>query len=647
MRFLIHYDAVAVFLNLVAIYIFATRKNLRDPASARFTLLLCAALGSSVFGLLGSLAVNASAGRALITGLNAAFLLFHNAIPILTALYILAILGSSPSRWPARLAFVLPGAVSLALILSNPFSSLAFGFDASGAFQDGPGLPFLYASAFSYIAWSFFEYLRRRKKLSASVRLIFPTVLGLPALAIIAEGWVPNAPLESFAVSIALLLILFTNQNSGAYMDRSSGLLNAEAFRRLMEPRFRAAEGFELILVRGRNLARLRLQLAAADLDLLLAQVAAFLSARIGSGGRAFCLGEGSFVLMPAQGIQKEGATEILDSLVERLSREWKIDGKAASFHARFCLLRCPQEASDALDVYDCLEQMATRSLEAGRRSALSAAELGVLGVRREAEIEGAILEAIATNRVGVSWQALHSVEAGRFTLVDTHIYLEGADKKPIQQRELLRASERSGTAHRLGFLALKTVCSAYASLDMAGRGIESVQVRLSAFQCLRSDLPQQILAITESLGMDPSRLCLEITEETVTQSPDAVALNMRLLSAQGVSFALDDYGSGYTDLGYILDLPFNLIKLDKGVLRSGFASDRGRIVMESTIALLRRLNRKIAAEGVETAEQAQALADVGVDYLQGFHYARPMDAQALADLLGPSETTAGRSIIA
>jgi EAL domain-containing protein (putative c-di-GMP-specific phosphodiesterase class I) len=198
-----------------------------------------------------------------------------------------------------------------------------------------------------------------------------------------------------------------------------------------------------------------------------------------------------------------------------------------------------------------------------------------------------------------VLWQPIVDADGGRVVQADTQICLYTNNGELISQRDLLRVSERSGSAHRLGFLALKTICSAYASLDMARRGVERVQVRLSAFQCLRSDLPQQILAVTEALGLEPSRLCLEITEAAATHSPEAATRNMRLLSAQGVTPRPGRLRLGLHRPWMHPGLPFDLIKLDKAVIRAGSASERGSPMCLGRYGrLLRRLNRRHRGRG-------------------------------------------------
>ncbi len=636
MSYIVHYDAAAAFLNLVALYLFYGRKNLRDKTSQRFGILLWVALGSSLFGVIGSLLINRQLplNPLIFQVSNMAFFIFHISIPLAAAWFILAMLGRTRGGNWERFFFISPYLGGLGLILSNPWTGLIFRATSPLAYEEGPGILILYLLAIFYICYSFLFFMRKRKNLPRMVRILFPVLFGLPTIAILIQSQLAVIPLECFAVSISLLVILFTLQNSSQLIDRETGLLNRQAFIKTTQMRLGSGEGFDLFLLRSVNMDRLLSLHSSKDIFHLLRLVAAYIASKAGFAERVFSLDDGNFAIFPRDSLDKEARLSLAEEISEGMSREWSLNGTSASLQARACILRCPEDAAEVLDIFDCLEKMGLHSKASRSGTPLRAWDLQLMNSKREGEAEGAVLQAIASGRMGILYQPIFCVAEGRFTAADTQLYLDPPGKPRIVQRELIQAAERSGIMHRAGHLALKNIAGFYAAADLAAKGIEQIQLRLSALQSLRSDLPQQVLAVVEALGIDPARICFEITESAATYSPEAMSLNMRLLSAQGLSFALDDYGSGFTDLGYIMELPFKFIKLDKSVIRNGFQSEKGRIILESTIALVRRLGRKIIAEGVETAAQAQLLSSIGCDLLQGYYYAQPLEADEFLSIL-------------
>ncbi len=142
------------------------------------------------------------------------------------------------------------------------------------------------------------------------------------------------------------------------------------------------------------------------------------------------------------------------------------------------------------------------------------------------------------------------------------------------------------------------------------------------------------------STGIEPDRLELEITEGTIMADPKRAAGVLRRLDALGVSLSLDDFGTGYSSLSRLRELPIDEIKIDRSFAARIEADDRDLAIMRSTIELGHNLGCRVVAEGLETAGAMDCVTSLGCDTGQGFHIARPLDAQALTDWL--SERSGG-----
>jgi EAL domain-containing protein (putative c-di-GMP-specific phosphodiesterase class I) len=134
-----------------------------------------------------------------------------------------------------------------------------------------------------------------------------------------------------------------------------------------------------------------------------------------------------------------------------------------------------------------------------------------------------------------------------------------------------------------------------------------------------------KVASMLNRYGLEPEQINLEITETAAMNLPHIVGDNMGRLVDYGVHFSLDDYGSGYSNINYLIELPFNLIKVDKSIVWSAFENEKAGIALASSIAMIRRLNFHIVAEGVETQEQVMALTNMGCDYLQGYYFSKPL----------------------
>lgn len=141
----------------------------------------------------------------------------------------------------------------------------------------------------------------------------------------------------------------------------------------------------------------------------------------------------------------------------------------------------------------------------------------------------------------------------------------------------------------------------------------------------MKQNMASRILELIKRYELEPGQINLEITETAAMNSPEIVGVNMINLVDYGVNFSLDDYGSGYSNINYLVELPFNLIKVDKNIVWSSFENERAGIALESSISMIRKLDYKIVVEGVETREQADKLTEMGCEYLQGYYFSKPL----------------------
>ena len=130
--------------------------------------------------------------------------------------------------------------------------------------------------------------------------------------------------------------------------------------------------------------------------------------------------------------------------------------------------------------------------------------------------------------------------------------------------------------------------------------------------------------------GADPGRLELELTESQLAQDVEAIILRMQELRGHGVSFSLDDFGTGYSSLGYLKRLPLSRLKIDRCFVRDLLEDANDAAIIRTIVALGQTLDLEVIAEGVENAEQRNALLQSGCQLLQGYLFATPGPARLL-----------------
>ena len=128
-----------------------------------------------------------------------------------------------------------------------------------------------------------------------------------------------------------------------------------------------------------------------------------------------------------------------------------------------------------------------------------------------------------------------------------------------------------------------------------------------------------------DEFAINPELINLEITETSSLQSKESLLQNMQKLEEHGLSFSLDDFGSGSSNLNYIIDMPVKVVKLDKHLSDEYFENSRAQAIVTAVIEMAHSMNIKIIAEGIETKEQFHTMKELGVDYIQGFYFSKPL----------------------
>lgn len=155
--------------------------------------------------------------------------------------------------------------------------------------------------------------------------------------------------------------------------------------------------------------------------------------------------------------------------------------------------------------------------------------------------------------------------------------------------------------------------------------GIEFVEVNLSVVQCMQEDLSRTLENVMGEYQIPPYRINFEITESAAADSKEVLNSNMKALIDYGVGFSLDDYGSGYSNLANVVELPLKIIKIDKSLTKAYFESEKVKIATESAIDMIHKLGMKIVVEGVENEKVYTVFKNLGVEYIQGFYFSKPL----------------------
>lgn len=212
---------------------------------------------------------------------------------------------------------------------------------------------------------------------------------------------------------------------------------------------------------------------------------------------------------------------------------------------------------------------------------------------------------------------------------------------------EFIPLFEKNGFITKLDQYVWDRACAALRDFDDRGFAPVSVSVNVSRADIYNADLADILMKTVKKYDLPPARLHLEITESAYTENPKQIIDTVRRLRELGFVIEMDDFGSGYSSLNMLNEMPIDILKLDMKFIQSETAKPTTKGILQFIIGLARWMHLSVVAEGVETKEQLMRLKEIGCDFVQGYYFAKPMpcnDFEALIQDAVIGETSLGRA---
>jgi diguanylate cyclase (GGDEF)-like protein len=250
---------------------------------------------------------------------------------------------------------------------------------------------------------------------------------------------------------------------------------------------------------------------------------------------------------------------------------------------------------------------------------------------RRRFSIETELRRSIEAGALSLAYQPLIDLRSGAVAGFEALARWDHPRRGPISPAEFIPVAEESGLIVPLGQWALETAVATLSGWDEAnGAPLPlSISVNLSALQIARDDVAGFVAAALARHGLDGKRLTLELTESAIIQDPRRATQVLEALKALDASVAMDDFGTGYTSLAYLQRLPIDILKIDRSFVTGMLRDSDSVAIVRAVLSLADALGMTTTAEGIDSPELAQALAEMGCSHGQGFHFARPLAAEA------------------
>jgi diguanylate cyclase (GGDEF)-like protein/PAS domain S-box-containing protein len=250
--------------------------------------------------------------------------------------------------------------------------------------------------------------------------------------------------------------------------------------------------------------------------------------------------------------------------------------------------------------------------------------------------VENDLRRALERDELRLLYQPVLSLRDLSIASVEALLQWEHPERGLLGPAEFVHVAEESGMIDSIGRWVLDTACAQAAlwQAEHPDRRPLGISVNLSVRQFMQRDLEATVSRVLAKSDIDPSCLCLEITESVLLEEPEAVSETIRRVARMGVRFVLDDFGTGYSSLAYLSGLPIDGLKVDRSFVEKLGSNQRSTAITTAIVRMAQALALEVIAEGVETAAQLRALRDLRCELGQGFLFHRALEAEAVSELL-------------
>lgn len=508
-------------------------------------------------------------------------------------------------------------------ILGILFGDINYSVSLKGSYSYGTLVNIVYIMSVTYcvMAIAALAYAVKNRHLVVKYDLIFCFAAWL--FIDIYQYLVPTASLISLAIALIVMFAYISFENSKENEDKDIHfLLSRNAFEMVIDELFGENKNFYVICFSMQNTTSLRSTYSLSTcLDCIAKSVKSIPDF---SNRNIFRISEFSF------GFILFSKDELTD-----WSARYKVSNKAlliddSSIQPTYFVsaVECPTSADNAESLFS-LISFCQSHYEAQNDHSVLIVDKEIADKRNYIlSVERLIQRAVDEDGFYVVYQPIINTKTNRCESAEALVRLK--DSKSfgfISPEVFIPVAERRGLISKIGDQVFSKVCQFIKDNEVEKLGLKYIEVNLSGIQIADPSIPFRLHRTVKSYGLDPKMINLEVTETALVRSSKVALDNMEKLKSFGYKFSMDDFGTGYSNLSQVAAVKYDLVKMDKSLIWPAFEpnNEQARTIMIACIKMFHTLGISIVAEGVETAEQAEVLATNGVEFLQGYHYSKPI----------------------
>ena len=568
------------------------------------------------------------------------YFLFHCLIAPLFFFYELCLTGAIKKRTDFQVVlFSVPVIVMELLIISNPFTSLVYSHAPNGEFQREPAEVIIYFISFVFIVLAIVNIFRFWNAMNFKKRLSLICFLGVVVIGLFIQFLYRDIRCELFAEALGTLGIMLLMENEDDRIEPETGIYNRHGLEIDLDTNFKLKNRVDILSLRITDVGTSLRSIGLTNINNLTNDIAEYLKTKV-QRYYIYNIDPSQFIILLGDKEQEDHQRrykklfknyepnctidELADDLMERFKGNWNMGKTKTSLNPVIIKANIPDDFKTVEEVFFFIDSPVPQRLD---KPVLEGDDLGYL--LRRTSIENAIHRGMSEGGFEVYYQPVYELHTKKLYGAEALLRLHDSELGQIYPDEFIPVIEQMGLIDDVDNMVLGRVCEFIESGIPSKAGMATLNVNLSMIQCMQKGFVDRINQIVDGYNVDKHMITFEITESVGADDYKKLGEIITELKASGYQFAMDDYGTGYSNIQSIFSLDFDVVKIDKSILWAAEKGDLGMTILTNSINMIKQMRKKIVVEGVETESQIHLLEELGVDYQQGFYFSKPIPKDA------------------
>ena len=515
---------------------------------------------------------------------------------------------------------------AIILILINPWTDILYNFTNDNKYSRADLYFLFYVSCFITLLLNTYYIIRFGKKfeLKEIVFSIF-TIIAMVSC-VIFKVLLPHYLIIDLFFLFVILGLYFVFENPDIFIDKRTSLLNFSAFNRIVLEYLQRNKKVFIICFTVKNYNEKRQIYGSKQTEMALKEVGKFFLS-LSHSRKCFYLRNGSFVILEKN---TKDFPKLKKIVQKRFEQPWKVNN--TEIHLRIVIVDMEDNIKfNSFDEISASFGIAFSDAKNKSSNQVTITKKLFEDLSRRTKVSIALNRALLEDELQVYFQPIVDSSTRKIVAAEALVRIYDNELGIIYPIEFIKMAEHNGSIEQLGEQVLNKVCIYLKKTNIYKYGVKWINVNLSPIQCQNKKLPEKIDNITRLNTIDHKYIHLEITEDSMIDA-DILKTQMDLLITDGYNFSLDDFGSGFSNVTRVKLFPFNNVKLDMNIVKEHFKNPDE--ILPSVVKSFTKIGLSVTAEGVETAEMATMLENMGCKYLQGYYFSKPIPAEDFENIL-------------